>query len=185
MATRSMISFVSYRLAFLSVGTYGIAMCLTYRVGETLVILLALPIFIWMVVSLLYHGMPGPVLKASSENAFRADGTKSEQRSSIEQIARAGIRTTLYIAMTSIVMGSVWIAIAMSFIEPIVNHEYFPEFAIAVAVSWVVLSCLIIRWLYLRLLADFYDGVKRRSREYLEYDIARIQEEQLVCGASE
>ena len=163
----------------LFIATYFVAVCMTENLGIFKFLVLLQPALIWLIVSMLYRGMPAAIRVASDENCFRMDGSRSLRRETREKVAMRKIRTDLYSVLTGIMLGGVWLFLIVNALIP-TRYPFLEEFKIGfltIGFSFLLASYFLLRFSYLRTLAIFYAGVRSRKEVYLSVDVARLQNE--------
>ena len=167
--------FFRYNVSFLFVATYVVAICFAKNLGGLTALLLIQPALIWLIVGLLYRYLPKSIRKASKENVYRVDGSRSAWRESQEAIAESQVRTHLYWVFIVVMLIGAWLALACD--NLVSNHMTSVQlmFVGAVVLTWFIGSCYFVTYSYFRILKAFYLGIKLRNQVYLDFDIASVR----------
>ncbi len=97
--------FLQFNLGFILSVTFLVAICFAKSVSPWMLLLLFEVVLIWLVLTILYRGVPTSLCNASDANCYRVDGRKSPRRVVRERIARAKIRSDLFAVLILVVMS--------------------------------------------------------------------------------
>lgn len=161
----------------LLVAMYAIAILMARDLGGWWFLLLIQPVLIWLISSMLVLGIPKHVWRASKNNSYRMDGSLSDRRQLSENQATSQMRGSIYVAVINIALGGALLMIvAVSSFQDHSTNDFYLVLIVA-AVIWIVGGSLFIRFSFLGIIEEFYQGVKKRNEEYLDTDIHRLQKE--------
>lgn len=166
-----------FSLSFLFLLSYAVAVSLSRSLGQWTLLFLLQPILIWMVVSVLQQGFPRTVRKASSENVYRLDGSRSARRAAREQGEWRRVRLALYAVSLNATFSIDWLILLINseMMEGRLTLNYLPWIAIVVG-SWLFFTMFFVRVAYLGIVGEFYRGVRLRKEDYFVSDVGRLHE---------
>ncbi len=156
--------------------SYCAAIFSTKNLSLWTILFLLQPFLIWMVVTVLHRGIPRTIREASKENAYRLDGSKSSRRASREQMEWNQVRFALYTISISATFSVDWLILLLN--SDMIAVPWMTDFLPVVvtgAIGWLLLTMFFMRFAYLRILGDYYRGIRLRKDEYVECDVARLQ----------
>ena len=169
--------FFQYNISWLFIATYLIALCFSKNLGSVTAFMLLQPVLIWLVVTLLYEFLPKGIRKTSHDNCFRVDGSQSVSRESREKRAVRKVHLDLYWVFIVVSFSGIWLLLAFDSLVPkSITNELFAVL-MCVVITWVVAVCVFVVRFYLKILREFSEGIKNRSKQYIDIDLARIQNE--------
>jgi hypothetical protein len=168
-------SLPQYSISLLLLAMYTFAICLTKDLGGWWFLLLVQPILLWVVLVVLYTGIPRRLLDASDDNTYRVDGSRSDRRMHRETEARRQLKTNLSLLIVNVALGGTLALVATIHLYPN-DHPTDRLFAIGlVTFFWLVGGFLFLQSAYMSSMTAFLVGVRERNEDYLRSDIERMQ----------
>jgi hypothetical protein len=165
-----------FSISLLFLVSYGAAICLAKDLGFWTVLFLLQPLLIWIVVSVLQQGIPRRIVEASQENVYRLDGSKSSRRESREQRKWKEVRFALYAISIAATFSIDWLIVLLnSDLILAAWRSNWKPLVILGCVAWLLLTYWFIQHAYLRILSDFYRGIRSRKNDYVAGDVGRLQ----------
>lgn len=165
-----------FSIGLLLLLSYCTAVCLTRNLDSWTVLFLLQPLLIWIVVSILLHGIPRRIREASQENIYRLDGSMSSRRESREQKKWKQVRFALYAVSIAATLSIDWLIVLL--ISDMIAATWAGKWKPLVIFgcgAWLIFTFLFVRISYLRILSDFYRGIRSRKSEYVNNDLGRLQ----------
>ncbi len=165
-----------FSIGLLLLLSYCAAICLTRNLDSWTVLFLLQPLLIWIVVSVLLQGIPHRIREASQENIYRLDGSQSSRRVSREQKKWKQVRFAFYVISIAATLSIDWLIVLLK--SDLIAASWASSWKPVVILCcglWMIFTFLFVRYTYLRILSDFYRGIRTRKSEYVNSDLERLQ----------
>ncbi len=143
-------NFLQFNLGFILSVTFLVAICFAKSVSPWMLLFLFEVVLIWLVLTILYRGVPTSLCNASDANCYRIDRDVMVWQG-LGQFRNSELHSQPHFVKSS-----------------------FP-ILIGTVILWLVGSCVLVRRAYQISLRRFCDGIRSRGNEYFNVDLGRLQ----------